>query len=145
MRRLHLATGIFAVVTFLITGQYMRHHTPPMAALSGSARLMFRSRHVYILAAGLVNLMLGLYLRRHPRGWRRMVQAGGSALLIVSPILLVVAFAVEPQGGFREEMRWSAAGLYALFAGCMAQVACGVVAAEKVAAGQQRSPVSGGK
>jgi peptidoglycan/LPS O-acetylase OafA/YrhL len=82
MRRLHLAVGIFSVAAFLITGQFMRHHTPPMTALSDSSRLMFRSRHIYILGAGLVNLALGLYLQRHSAGWRRVIQAAGSTLVI---------------------------------------------------------------
>ena len=36
MRKLHLAVGILAAVTFLITGQPTRHHAPPMTALSDS-------------------------------------------------------------------------------------------------------------
>jgi hypothetical protein len=84
------------VIVFLITGQFMSHHTPPMVTLSDSARLMFRSRHIYILAGGLVNLVLGVYLQRQVGGWRRVVQTAGSALLIASPALLVVAFIVEP-------------------------------------------------
>src|SRR4051794_38037798 len=125
MRRLHLAVGIFAVIAFLITGQLMRHHTPPLTSLSDSARLMFRSRHIYILAAGLVNLVLGLYLQRQAAGWRKPVQAFGSAFLIAAPALLILAFALEPNQGIREEMPWSHAGLYALFAGSMAHFLCG--------------------
>src|ERR1700722_8560881 len=106
MRRLHLVAGVGAVVVFLITGQLMLHHTPPLATLGDSARLMFRSRHLYILSAALVNLMLGLYLERHGWGWRRVVQTAGSAALLASPVLLVVAFAVEPGRGFQDEMRW---------------------------------------
>ncbi len=120
-----------AVLVFLITGQLIHHHTPPMATLGDSARLMFRSRHIYILAAGLVNLMLGLYLERHGTGWRRMVQTAGSAVMLVSPVLLVVAFAVEPGRGFQEEMRWTTAGLYLLFGGSMAHLASGIGAAKK--------------
>ena len=59
MRRYHLWVGGLIVVVFLITGQFMRHHGPPMGALSDSTRLMFRSRHIYLLASGLVNLMWG--------------------------------------------------------------------------------------
>ena len=81
---------------------------------------MFRSRHIYILAAGLVNLMLGLYLTRHASGWRRTTQDIGSILLVASIVMLLVAFASEPRSGFHPEMWCSAIGLYALFAGCMA-------------------------
>jgi hypothetical protein len=132
MRRLHLVAGIGAVLIFLITGQLMLHHTPPLATLGDSARLMFRSRHLYILAAGLVNLMLGLYLERHIWGWRRLVQTAGSALLLASPVLLVVAFSVEPARGFQDEMRWTTAGLYLLFGGSMAHLASGIGAKKRL-------------
>ena len=125
MRRVHLAVGGLAVMAFLITGQFLRHHSPPMTELGDSVRLLYRSRHIYILAAGLVNLMLGLYGQRHASGWRRVMQAAGSAMLVASPALLMVAFATEPERGFREQMWWSAAGLYLLFGGSMAHLACG--------------------
>ena len=131
MRVLHLGVGGGAVIAFLITGQLMRHHTPPMAAMSDSARLMLRSRHIYILAAALVNLVLGVYLQRQGKGWRRVVQAAGSAFLIASPVLLVLAFAAEPRRGFQQEMPWSHAGLYALFAGSIAHLVCGPVRSKK--------------
>jgi hypothetical protein len=123
MRRYHWLVGVLMVVIFLITGQLMHRHEPPMGALSDSIRLMFRSRHIYLLASGLVNLMLGLYMRREAAGWRVIVQNIGSGLLIASPVLLILAFLIEPERGFRAEMWWSAAGLYTLFAGCMAHLA----------------------
>jgi hypothetical protein len=125
MRKLHLAVGILTVVTFLITGQVMRHHSPPMTALSDSVRLMYRSRHIYILGAALVNLMLGLYFEWRPQGWRRMLQSIGSVLLLISPALLVLAFALEPTSDLHADLRWSHYGLYALFAGSMLHLAGG--------------------
>ena len=117
--------GVIAVLTFLVTGQFMKHHTPPMASLSDAARLMYRSRHIYILASGLVNAMLGLYIQPRTR-WRMTAQRIGSILLISSPALLIVAFAVEPERGLQPEMWWSAAGLYALFGGRMAHLASAI-------------------
>ena len=121
MRRIHLWIGVLTVLVFVVTGQLMRHHQPPMNTLADSARLLFRSRHIYILAAGLVNLMLGLYMHRSA-GWRGVVQLIGSGALAVSPALLVVAFNVETTNGFRPEMPWSSLGLYLLFGGCMVHV-----------------------
>ena len=63
MRRFHLIVGMAVVVVFLLTGLWMRRHEPPMNTLSDAMRLMHRSRHIYILASGLVNLMLGLYIQ----------------------------------------------------------------------------------
>ena len=125
MRRSHLWLGVVSVVVFVITGQFMRLHEPPMTALSDGVRLMFRSRHIYILASGLVNLMLGLYMQRHVAGWRAIVQTVGSGLVTASPVLLVAAFAVEPANGLQAEMPWSAGGLFALFGGCMLHLVCG--------------------
>jgi hypothetical protein len=118
MRRTHLAAGLVTVAAFLISGRFLRHHHPPMDTLGDSARLMFRSRHIYLLAAGLVNLMLGLYLRRE-KGWRGGVQLVAFGFLIASPICLAVAFVREPAAGFQPEMIWSSLGLYLLFGGCM--------------------------
>ena len=126
MRRAHFIVGILAVAAFLISGQWMRHHTPPLASFAAGTRLMFRSRHIYILASGLVNLVLGLYFEWHAGGRRRVVQAGGSAILIVSPALLAAAFVIEPARGFQERMPWSQAGLYLLFGGAMAHLAASV-------------------
>ncbi|HEV2446941.1 MAG TPA: hypothetical protein VGS58_13515 [Candidatus Sulfopaludibacter sp.] len=95
MRRIHLAAGLGTVAVFLLTGQLMRHHHPPMTALGDAVRLMYRSRHIYTLAGGLVNLMLGLYMRQPATGWRGTVRAIGSVLLIASPVLLTPAFFVE--------------------------------------------------
>jgi Na+/melibiose symporter-like transporter len=66
-----------------------------------------------------------VYFQRQTKGWRKGVQAAGSALLVVSPALLISAFALEPQHGFQEHMRWSVAGLFTLFLGCLAHFACG--------------------
>lgn len=104
----------------------MRYHQPGVQTLSESTRLMFRSRHIYILASGLVNLMLGLYLQRRAVGWRGITQTIGSGLLIGSSALLILAFSVESKIGFQQDMRWSANGLYALFSGCMAHFASSI-------------------
>ena len=109
----------------------MRHHQPPLATLSDATRLMYRSRHIYILASGLVNLMLGLYLPQRPEGWRGIVRNVGSGLLLISPVLLILAFVIEPERGFRPEMWCSVAGLYALFGGGMAHLAVELVNASR--------------
>ena len=117
-RKLHLAVGILTVVIFLITGQIMSHHQPSLKSLGDAERLMYRSRHLYILASGLVNLMLGLYLQTW-NGWRGSVQRIGSVLLFGSPVLLILAFRHDPGADLRSHLWWSTLGLFALFGGCM--------------------------
>jgi hypothetical protein len=122
MRRGHLIVGLSAVVAFAITGQVMRHHSPPLAEAGDAARLMYRSRHIYLLGAALVNVTLGLYFQSYKPGWRAVAQRAGSALICVAPVLLTIAFAVEPGRGFAPEMAWSSAGIYATAAGCLLHV-----------------------
>src|SRR5690349_13059427 len=118
LRKLHLIVGVITVVIFLITGQIMSHHQPAMKTLADSQRLMFRSRHLYVLASGLVNLMLGLYLQTWS-GWRAVAQKIESALLTGSPILLILAFRHEPGTTLQSHLWRSTLGQFALFGGCM--------------------------
>ena len=123
MRRLHLAIGALTILGFLITGQVMRHHSPPMDVLDPATRLLFRSRHIYILGSGLVQAMLGLYFKAGA-GWRRVVQTAGSILLFTSPALLILAFFTEPARGFQPDNWASSTGLFVLFGGSMMHLAC---------------------
>jgi len=47
MRRIHLILGLLGVIAFLLTGQFMRHHSPPMQLLTPELRMMYVSRHIY--------------------------------------------------------------------------------------------------
>jgi hypothetical protein len=96
MRLLHLLVGAFVLVAFLLTGQYMDHLHVRTGVLGETARVMFRSRHIYLLLAGLVNLGVGSYFSGREGGWRRGLQLLGSALLVVAPALMLAAFFTEP-------------------------------------------------
>jgi hypothetical protein len=96
MRRLHLWIGIGGVIIFLGTGQYMSHVVGPLHDLDSTTRLLYRSAHIYLLLASLVNVALGCYLQPRPSRWRRWLQQTGSFLVLVVPFLLLAAFFVEP-------------------------------------------------
>jgi choline-glycine betaine transporter len=109
--------GLVTLVVFLVSGQYMKFHQPPMSELDPGPHVMFTSRHIYMLAAALVNLTLGAYVVS-ALGRRRWIQALGSTLLVLSAILLIAAFVYEPVSG-RARTAVSSYGLYALFAGSL--------------------------
>jgi hypothetical protein len=67
-----------------------------LRGLDDTQRLLFRSRHIYLLFAALLNVALGTYFEIAPHGWRRWVQFVASTAILVAPPLLVVAFLVEP-------------------------------------------------
>jgi hypothetical protein len=119
VRRIHLIIGLLGVVIFVLTGQIMARHTPPVRAMEPELRLMYVSRHIYLLAAALVNLMAGLYLQMARGGWQRAVQFGGSVLLLVSPALLTLAFLVEPPLGLAGRSWRGSGGIFTLFAGTL--------------------------
>src|SRR5688572_8529410 len=116
LRTAHLAIGAVTIGAFLVTGMVMYAHEPPLSAMDRGDRLLFRSRHVYILCAGLVNLSLGLrYALPLGAPWRAAAVAG-SVLALASTVLLFFAFFAEPMAG-REPGRLSMSGVFALFAG----------------------------
>ena len=126
MRRIHLAVGILTIMAFLATGQFMRMHAPPMEDLEDGLRMMYRSRHIYLLGSGLLNLLLGVYLRARAAGWRSGLQVAGSVLILTAPFLLVLAFFNEPGRGLSADLWQSRFGLFALFGGCLLHAIAGI-------------------
>lgn len=118
LRMAHLVVGAIAVIAFLVTGQIMGRLDPPVDEMEWAERLLFRSRHMYILAAGLVNLAIGVHYLLPEGAARRGAAAAGSLLVLVSALLLFFAFFAEPMAG-----RWpgvlSVLGLYAMFGGVL--------------------------
>ena len=82
-------------IVFVTTGKFMRIDFPDKDAIPQELRLLMRSRHIYILFSALIHLALGVYLQIRPQVWRKVLQLGGSVVLVLSSVLLVWAFVVE--------------------------------------------------
>ncbi|HVQ37681.1 MAG TPA: hypothetical protein VMS31_09110, partial [Pyrinomonadaceae bacterium] len=111
-----LILGLVVVVVFLLTGQYMEYVHNRL--LPDGVRMLYRSRHIYLLLAGLLNLTLGLYLTFQPSGWRRSLQIIGSILIALSPGLLLAGFFLEPRWG-PEQTRVAPLGIFAVAIGTL--------------------------
>lgn len=122
LRAAHLAVGALTVGAFLVTGLVMYGHEPALSSLGWDERLLFRSRHIYILAAGLVNLSLGIRFALPAGAVRGGIAAAGSLLALASCALLFFAFFAEPMAR-RAPGVLSALGLYAVFAGVLLHAA----------------------
>jgi hypothetical protein len=97
MKTLHRIFGALVILAFLLTGQFMDFQQPPVRELTDEGtRMMFRSRHIYILLAGLLNLGVGVYFTYWRERWRKILQLVGSALLIIAPLMMIGAFFYEP-------------------------------------------------
>jgi len=97
MKRIHFVFGLVLVLVFLLTGQYMEYvHN---RTLPDGVRVLYRSRHIYLLFNALINIALGLYVQYAPSGWRRSLEIIGSVLIIVAPAFLLAGFFYEPSRG----------------------------------------------
>lgn len=118
MKRFHLVFGILIVITFVLTGQYMDRYLAHLRETPDLQRMLYRSRHIYILLAGLVNLGIGAYFRMGSERWQKVLQLVGSFLITVASVLFVVAFALEPpRDSFY--VPYSRRAIYWIFAGTM--------------------------
>jgi len=120
MRKLHLIAGLLGVLVFVLSGQVMRSHKPPVRSLEDGQRMMYVSRHIFILGSALVNLTLGIYLKLEGRGWRRKLQVAGSLLILTLLVLLTLAFVDEPGAEIAGRSLRAAFGWFTLLGGSLA-------------------------
>ena len=123
MKRIHIVLGLIVVFVFLLTGQYMEY--VQNWNLPDGTRMLYRSRHIYLLLAGLLNLGIGIYFTARPNGWRRNLQIAGSLLMIISPVLLLAGFFSEPRKG-PEHNLVASLGIFAVSLGTVLHAISGV-------------------
>jgi len=90
--RAHWWVGLLTLLAFPLTGQYMRH-LAVVPHLDAVPRLIFRSRHLFILLAGVANIALSNSQTFH------RAQRVASVLIMASPFFLVAAFFIDPARG----------------------------------------------
>ena len=96
MKRFHLIFGLCLFVVFLLTGQFMDHFHHHLVDMPDGPRMLYRSRHIYILLSGLVHLGIGSYFYYRFRTWLRVLQLLGSGLITIASVIFVAAFFYEP-------------------------------------------------
>ena len=98
MKWFHLIFGIALFIVFTQTGSMMRADFPDKDAIPQDLRLLMRSRHIYILFASLIHIVLGVYLQLRPEITLKILQLLGSVVITIGSILLVYAWYVETYG-----------------------------------------------
>jgi len=91
----HKIFGVLTVIAFIGTGQLLGRHYRIIYEGNYAVRMMFRSIHIYILLAGLMNIGIGTYMILSDRGWRRAAQILGSICLLAAPPILLYTFFSE--------------------------------------------------
>lgn len=95
INRLHIVVGLLTFAAFLATGVYMHFALPGLIEQDHALRFTHRANHIYLLLAGLINLVMGVYVSPRPQRWRRTMQRVGSIALLLAPAVLLIAFLAE--------------------------------------------------
>jgi hypothetical protein len=94
--------GVVGLAAFIATGQFMDRRLDHLVGMADGPRALYRSGHIYILFAALLNLLLGAYLVPSTTRGARLAQYVSSALIMTSLILFVYGFAIETPLGLVE-------------------------------------------
>jgi len=125
MKRFHLIFGLLLVIIFLLTGQYMDRVHQHLQFMADGPRMLYRSRHIYILLSGLIHLGIGTYFRYRSANWSRTLQLLGSLFITTASLLFVYAFFYEPRlAGLQTPL--SSKGMYVIVAGVLLHLISGV-------------------
>lgn len=125
MKRFHLVFGLIVLVVFLLTGQYMDRYHQHLMYMADGPRMLYRTRHIFILMSGLLHLGIGTYFIYRLTTARRALQIAGSILITVASVLFVIAFFYEPGLG-QLNAPLSKAGVIATAVGALLHLFSGV-------------------
>lgn len=105
--RAHWVIGTLVLISFPLTGQYMRHFAD-VPHLDSIPRLIFRSRHLLLLVAGVANITLSNSQPFH------RAQRAASVLIMIAPFLIIAAFFIDPARGLHSSQifRWAMYSLW---------------------------------
>lgn len=96
MRRFHFVFGAIVLLAFVLTGQYMDKFHDHLRSMPDGPRLLYRTRHIFVLFAGLVNIALATYVRPSRSRFRKTAQWVGSGLIVGACVLFMAGFVYEP-------------------------------------------------
>lgn len=97
MKRFHIIFGLIVFVVFLLTGQYMDRYHQHLMYMPDGPRMLYRSRHIFILMSGLLHVGIGSYFKYRLQPWRRVLQIIGSLLITIATVVFTIAFFYEPR------------------------------------------------
>jgi multisubunit Na+/H+ antiporter MnhG subunit len=106
--------------------------------------MMYRSRHIYILMAGLINIAMGLHFAWRDKLWRKRLQAAGSAFMLIAPFALIAAFFYEPIAGVLQKSITTPA-VVSLFIGTLLHMIAGARQEKEIASSEQTGPEESAK
>ena len=130
LRTSHFFVGVIALAAFLLSGQYMHHFLEHLKGMPDGSRLLYRSAHIYLLWASLLNLLLGSYLMPIIQGRLRHLQFVASLMVLSAPLCIGFSFLTESDA---QELNrpFARIGIYLAFVGCIMHAFISSVARRK--------------
>ena len=124
MRRFHLWLGALLFVVFVLTGQYMDKVHAHLVGMPDGPRMLYRTRHIFILLTALLHLGIGAYVTARATRLLRACQWIGSALIALAGCFFIAGFFLEP---LRQDLHvpLSSLGAFAALAGVALHVSSG--------------------
>jgi len=122
LKPLHLLAGIAGIVVFVLTGQYMAILLKGLVDMADGPRLLYRTSHLYLMWASLVNLVVGFYFVAAASNGARIAQTIASAMLLTAPPLMLAGFFIESPNGDLDRL-FCSWGNYLALAGTILHVA----------------------
>ena len=106
--RLHWIVGVATLIGFLAAGLYMRD-VIDVSAMPDAPRMIYRSRFLFLMLAGVLNLALS---RKQATHWAERV---ASVVVLLAPLPLAASFLGDAERGVRSSpwTVWTMRGLFA--------------------------------
>ena len=125
MKRFHLIFGVLVLITFVLTGQYMDRYQQHLRGMADGPRMLFRSRHIFILLSGLLHLGIGTYWQTRAAAAAKALLLIGSLLITSASVFFIVAFIYEP---WLERLQgpYASVAIYSIAAGTLLHVFSGI-------------------
>ncbi len=95
---IHLITGLILTAMFIASGIYLKLlFGQETGTRNIGFHMLYRANHVHLLTAALVNLLLIANFVTPLVRWQYLLQRLASLAVLAASILIVTAFALEPQ------------------------------------------------
>ncbi len=96
LQRVHIIVGALGLVVFVLQGQYMDQAHDHLAGMPDATRMMYRSSHIYLLLASVLNVVLGIYRVDDTLPMKPLIRGLVSGVALLAPAALLLGFFLEP-------------------------------------------------
>ena len=140
-RTAHAWMGALGLVAFVLSGQYMHWVHDHLQGMPDGPRLLYRSAHIYLLWAALLNMVLGSFVEFGESRLLRRLQGLASLAVALTPALMCLSFLAESNAAALARPI-AGSGIFLALGGVLLHAGCHRIARRRP--GRASDPVGGG-